>query len=187
MPISALNSCSARRPGQTSSTPGRGSKTCIAVLVQVAGPRIGRRNVGRPADTKWVDRPMTGGRSTHTVPTVAIRPDAQATKGNRSMQAPTQTRDHRRFRLAANDNETIVADRIDVEGHSLTRNDNEIIVDAPGMRQRNAPEAGNDELDTEGHRLATNDNETMVRTRRLGPQDGDDELSTPGMRRLRAR
>jgi len=103
------------------------------------------------------------------------------------MLAPTQTRHHRRFRLAANDNETIVADGIDVQGHSLTRNDNEIVVEAPGMRLRNAPDAGDDELDTEAHRLATNDNETIVRTRRLDPQDGDDELGKPGLRRIRAR
>jgi hypothetical protein len=118
---------------------------------------------------------------------VAIRPDARAKKGNRSMQAATQTRDDRRFRLAANDNETIVADGIDVEGHSLTRNDNEIVVEAPGMRRRNATDVGDDELDTEGHRLATNDNETIVHARRLDPQDGDDELGMPGLRRVRAR
>ena len=55
------------------------------------------------------------------------------------------------------------------------------------MRLRNAPDAGDDELDTEAHRLATNDNETIVRTRRLDPQDGDDELGKPGLRRIRAR
>jgi hypothetical protein len=103
------------------------------------------------------------------------------------MQAPTQTRDHRRFRLATNDNETIVADGTDVEGHAMTRNDNEIVVEAPGMRLRNAPEAGDDQLDTEGHRLAANDNETIVHMRRLDPQDGDDELGEPGLRRIRAR
>jgi hypothetical protein len=102
------------------------------------------------------------------------------------MLAPTQTRDHRRFRLATNDNETIVADGTDVEGHSLTRNDNEIVVEAPGMRLRNAPDAG-DELDTEGHRLAANDNETIVHLRRLDPQDGDDEIGAPGLRRLARR
>jgi hypothetical protein len=102
------------------------------------------------------------------------------------MQAPTQTRDHRRFRLATNDNETIVANGAEVEGHSLTRNDNEIVVEAPGMRQRKAPDAG-DELDTEGHRLAANDNEIIVHTRRLDPQDGDDDLGAIGLRRIRAR
>jgi hypothetical protein len=100
------------------------------------------------------------------------------------MQAPTQTRDHRRFRLATNDNEIVVAG--DHRRFRLATNDNEIVVAAPGVRQRNAPESG-DELDTEGHRLATNDNETIVRTRRLDGQDGDDEIGLPGLRRIRAR
>jgi hypothetical protein len=47
-----------------------------------------------------------------------------------------QPRDRRRFRLATNDNETIVeTDVVDVDG---------------------------DDLDVEGHRLAANDNETVA-------------------------
>jgi hypothetical protein len=74
------------------------------------------------------------------------------------MSAAQQTRDHRRFRLAGNDNETIVEDNKIVEG----------------------------ELDTEAHRLAGNDNETIVDgLRRVDPTDGDDELAPLSARRLR--
>ena len=45
------------------------------------------------------------------------------------MTAP-QTTDRRRFRLATNDNETIVADdEFDTEAHRLATNDNETIVE----------------------------------------------------------
>ena len=75
------------------------------------------------------------------------------------MSAAQQTRDHRRFRLATNDNETIVED-------------NQTIVEG--------------ELDTEAHRLAGNDNETIVvGLRRVDPKDGDDDLAPLSARRLR--
>jgi hypothetical protein len=75
------------------------------------------------------------------------------------MSAAQQTRDHRRFRLATNDNETIVED-------------NQTIVEG--------------ELDTEAHRLATNDNDTIVDgLRRVDPTDGDDDLAPLSARRLR--
>ena len=75
------------------------------------------------------------------------------------MSAAPQTRDQRRFRLAGNDNETIV-------------DDNDTIVEG--------------ELDTEAHRLAGNDNETIVvGLRRVDPQDGDDDLAPLSARRLR--
>jgi len=87
------------------------------------------------------------------------------------MSATQQTRDHRRFRLAANDNEIMADTERDVDGHALTRNDSETIV--------------TDESDTEGHRLAANDNETGVeRLRRVDPEDGD-ELDPLRARRLR--
>jgi hypothetical protein len=42
------------------------------------------------------------------------------------MSARKDSSDHRRFRLAANDNETIVDDELDTEGHRLATNDTEI-------------------------------------------------------------
>jgi hypothetical protein len=85
------------------------------------------------------------------------------------MSAP-KPRDHRRFRLATNDNEILVDG--DVAGHALTRNDNETIVE--------------DELDTEGHRLAANDSEIVVeQMRRLSPDD--DEQGAIGAEGMRAR
>jgi len=89
------------------------------------------------------------------------------------MSATQQTRDHRRFRLAANDNETMVDTERDVDGHSLTRNDRESIA--------------TDELDTEGHRLAANDNETGVERTRRSVLDDSDELDPLRARRIRAR
>jgi hypothetical protein len=90
------------------------------------------------------------------------------------MSVQQQPRDHRRFRLATNDNETVI-DELDVEGNSLTRNDTETLV------------VDDDEYDTEGHRLAANDNEiTAEGMRRLQPDD-DEELTAPGLRRDRAR
>jgi hypothetical protein len=98
--------------------------------------------------------------------------DAQAGKGIDQMSATQQTRDHRRFRLAANDNETIVEDALDTEAHRLATNDNETIVE--------------DELDTEAHRLAGNDNETIVEgLRRVDPDEDNDETGALGARRLR--
>jgi hypothetical protein len=67
------------------------------------------------------------------------------------MTTRRQAREQRRFRLAANDNETVVTD---VAGHAMTRNDNETVV--------------TDVADVEGHRLATNDAETTVRDRPAG-------------------
>ena len=76
------------------------------------------------------------------------------------MSAPQEPRDHRRYRLATNDNETIVED-----GGTVA-----------------------DEADTEGHRLATNDNETIVPGARRIADDQDDEiLAAVGVRRIRAR
>ena len=51
------------------------------------------------------------------------------------MSAQTPARDHRRFRLATNDNETVVVvdDEPDTEGHRLATNDNETVV--PGLRR----------------------------------------------------
>jgi hypothetical protein len=48
------------------------------------------------------------------------------------MSAQQPTRDHRRFRLAGNDNETVV-DEQDTEGHRLAGNDNETTV--PSLRR----------------------------------------------------
>jgi hypothetical protein len=71
------------------------------------------------------------------------------------MSAAQPTRDHRRFRLATNDNETIVDTETIAEG----------------------------EFDTEAHRLATNDNETTVEgLRRLAPEDSDGEKGPLGVR-----
>jgi hypothetical protein len=48
------------------------------------------------------------------------------------MSAQPQSRDHRRFRLAGNDNETVVGEQ-DTEGHRLATNDNETTV--PNLRR----------------------------------------------------
>jgi hypothetical protein len=48
------------------------------------------------------------------------------------MSAQPQSRDHRRFRLATNDNETLV-DENDTEGHRLATNDSETTV--PNLRR----------------------------------------------------
>jgi hypothetical protein len=88
------------------------------------------------------------------------------------MSATQQTRNQRRFRLATNDNETIVEGELDTEGTPLAGTDNGSIIE--------------DELDTEGHRLATHDHETVVvGLRRVDPTDGDDDLGPLGARRLR--
>ncbi len=56
------------------------------------------------------------------------------------MSTPRPTTDHRRFRLASNDNETIVADdESDVEGHRLASNDNETIVEGVSPTDGDAP------------------------------------------------
>ena len=51
------------------------------------------------------------------------------------MSAQQPAADHRRFRLATNDNETIIVvdDEQDTEGHRLATNDNETIV--PNLRR----------------------------------------------------
>ena len=82
------------------------------------------------------------------------------------MSAAKQPRDRRRFRLAGNDNETIVADELDTEAHRLAGNDNETIV--------------TDDVDTEAHRLASNDNETTVRAARHLDADVTDETAAGG-------
>ena len=88
------------------------------------------------------------------------------------MSATQQPGSQRLFRLAGNDNETIVEGELDTEGQPLAGTDNESIIE--------------DELDTEGHRLAGNDNETVVvGLRRVDPTDGDDDLAPLGARRLR--
>jgi len=51
------------------------------------------------------------------------------------MTAPEIRTDHRRYRLATNDNETVIEDDgalDDVEGHRLAGNDNEIVIDDAG-------------------------------------------------------
>jgi hypothetical protein len=63
------------------------------------------------------------------------------------MSAPQQARDNRRFRLAANDNENLVEDEIDVEAHRLATNDNETTVE---HLRRIEPEEGDNELETIG-------------------------------------
>jgi hypothetical protein len=68
---------------------------------------------------------------------MAIRQPAR-TDREHTMPAQPQSRDHRRFRLAANDNETVV-DEQDTEGHRLAANDNETTV--PNLRRV----AGDDE------------------------------------------
>jgi len=90
----------------------------------------------------------------------------------------SQSRNHPRFRLAANDNETVVDDELDVEGNSLTRNDNETVVDDEldvegNALTRNDNETVVDELETGAHRLASNDNETAIRS--LPRVESDDQ------------
>jgi hypothetical protein len=46
-----------------------------------------------------------------------------------TMSARKDSSDHRRFRLAANDNETVINDDFDTEGHRLAANDSEITVE----------------------------------------------------------
>lgn len=45
------------------------------------------------------------------------------------MTTQQQIRDRRRFRLATNDNEIVVDDDLDTEGHRLATNDNETTVE----------------------------------------------------------
>ena len=94
-------------------------------------------------------------------------------EGSRAMKAQGKTVRQLRWRLAANDNETILVDGAVSSAWRLAGNDNETIV--------------TDE-DTEGHRLAGNDNETIVpgvRTRVVGDDDGDgaDDPEPDSMRR----
>ena len=65
------------------------------------------------------------------------------------MSAAQQTRDHRRFRLAGNDNETIVEGEFDTEAHRLAGNDNETVV--VGLR-RVDPTDGDEDLGPLGAR-----------------------------------
>ena len=49
------------------------------------------------------------------------------------MTAPQPRTDRRRFRLATNDNETVIVDETDdVEAHRLATNDNEIVIEDAG-------------------------------------------------------
>src|SRR4051794_24447242 len=73
------------------------------------------------------------------------------TERDRSMSAPKHPRDNRRFRLAANDNEVVVEDELDVEAHRLAANDNETTVERV---RRIEPEDGDNELDPLGARRA---------------------------------
>lgn len=69
------------------------------------------------------------------------------------MPAPQQPRDHRRFRLAGNDNETVVSDDdLDTEGHRLAGNDNETVVE--GAARRIEPDEDDDDPTTPGMRRA---------------------------------
>ena len=60
------------------------------------------------------------------------------------MTAPQPRTDRRRFRLATNDNETVVIDdqTDDVEAHRLAGNDNEIVIEDAGSPD---PDATDDE------------------------------------------
>jgi hypothetical protein len=59
------------------------------------------------------------------------------------MTTPQPRTDRRRFRLATNDNETVVEDQTDdVEAHRLAGNDNEIVIDDAGSPD---PDAADDE------------------------------------------
>jgi hypothetical protein len=57
------------------------------------------------------------------------------------MSARKDSSDHRRFRLAANDNETIVVDDLDTEGHRLAANDTEITVERARLRDTDDDES----------------------------------------------
>ena len=59
------------------------------------------------------------------------------------MTAPQPRTDRRRFRLATNDNETVIDDQTDdVEAHRLATNDNEIVIEDAGSPD---PDATDDE------------------------------------------
>ena len=60
------------------------------------------------------------------------------------MSAAKSAQDHRRYRLATNDNETVVDDEQDTEGHRLATNDNETTV--PKMRRIESPDEGDEPL-----------------------------------------
>jgi hypothetical protein len=79
------------------------------------------------------------------------------------MSATQHGTDRRRFRLAANQNETIVVDRADRRRFRLAANQNETTM--------------TDGLDTEGHRLAANDNENVVDGATPPTPDAEDDLS----------
>ncbi len=69
------------------------------------------------------------------------------------MSTPHQIRDPRRFRLAGNDNETVVTDdEFDTEGHRLAGNDNETVVE--GAARRIEPDEADDDPTTLGMRRA---------------------------------
>ena len=90
------------------------------------------------------------------------------------MSATQKTIERRRFRLAGNDNETIV-EELDTEAHRLATNDNETVSE--------------DELDTEGHLARVNEDEAGVSLlRRIESEDdGDEEPMALGTRRAARR
>jgi hypothetical protein len=91
------------------------------------------------------------------LPVMAIRQDARTAREH-PMSAQQPSHDHRRFRLATNDNETVVEDGTVFD----------------------------DDMDVEGHRLATNDNETVVPgMKRITGDDEDESLASLGARRAR--
>ena len=57
------------------------------------------------------------------------------------MSARKDSSDHRRFRLATNDNETVVEDELDTEGHRLAANDTEITVASARLRETDDDES----------------------------------------------
>jgi len=63
---------------------------------------------------------------------------------------PAQTRDRRRFRLAANDNEVLITDETDVEGHRLAANDNDTVVDEVAEVDAGQGAGNDDETTVEG-------------------------------------
>ncbi|MEA2605721.1 MAG: hypothetical protein QOI00_478 [Chloroflexota bacterium] len=69
---------------------------------------------------------------------MAIRQDTETGRKD-IMSAAKPAHDHRRHRLATNDNETVVEDDVkDTEGHRLATNDNETTV--PNPRRIESPD-----------------------------------------------
>src|SRR4051794_11480668 len=104
--------------------------------------------MGRQRPASSVGRPMAAPSTDRQIPGIGAPHGRRDEERDRTMSAP-QPRDHRRFRLAANDNETVVDDELDVEAHRLAANDNEITVEKV---RRIEPEEGDNELDPLGMR-----------------------------------